>query len=63
MLAFISLPLGYALTSLVSYAESPVTSPGLVLGLPLPHLTLRPYNSHPPSLNSLNSITKLRKKT
>jgi hypothetical protein len=42
MLAFIPLLLRYDLVSLVSYAESPVTSPGLVLGLPLPHLTLIP---------------------
>ena len=42
MLAFIPLPLRYALASPVSYAESPATSPGLVLGLPLPYLTLIP---------------------
>jgi len=39
MLAFIPL-LRYALVSLVSYAESPATSRGLVLDLPLLYLTL-----------------------
>ncbi|MCS7367825.1 MAG: hypothetical protein NDF52_08115 [archaeon YNP-WB-062] len=31
-----------ALLSLVSYAEPPATSPGLVLGLPPPYLTFIP---------------------
>ncbi len=40
MFAFTPLRLRYSLISLASYAESPVTSLGLLLGLPLPCLTL-----------------------
>jgi hypothetical protein len=55
MLAFIPLLLRYALPPLVSYAESPETSPGLVLGLPLPHLTLIPSTTSLKRLLSCSS--------